>query len=581
MQGMSMNQWLDDEQREVAAKLLVNKYEVSIQLLGELLGKNIKDQANQILQKQRSKKLTHLDLAELLILHKGPSLFSGSQEVVRKLRRHLLAKLAKDELEELFQRNRTKKDNICEVSRMLKPLATKNWHADGRWAHDFVETLGFPRIFAGVRSNTKKPVWEDFSPFQPAPDLTDFQEKLKQEMLKILRQEEDKTRCMITLPTGAGKTRVAVEALIEWLKERFSEGKYLIWVAQSEELCEQAIACIQQMWQSKEYVRPLRIYRYFGGSHLRIEHMKGGVVVASINQLYSRADDCNNSVMRLLLKKCGAMVIDEAHRAVTKMYKRVFTEAKKHNPSLFPICGLTATPGRTDYGNGGETKKLVGYFECNLITPNLGKEYDKNPLRYFKKKGYLAKATHIIHSSGQDYELTEEEIDQMDREGDLPSLFRRRLANDNKRNQVIISRLLEIPKDEPALIYACTVEHAHFISLLLSRLGRTSAAISGDTSLPIRRGIIRDFKDEKIQFLCNYGVLTTGFDAPKTKYIILCRPTVSEVLYEQIVGRGLRGPKFGGTEMCSVIDFADNIERLGRSFSYARFKDFWDEEKDE
>lgn len=97
--------------------------------------------------------------------------------------------------------------------------------------------------------------------------------------------------------------------------------------------------------------------------------------------------------------------------------------------------------------------------------------------------------------------------------------------------------------------------------------------------MTIRRGLIQDFKNQKIQFLCNYGVLTTGFDAPKTTYIAIARPTTSQVLYEQIVGRGLRGPKFGGTEYCTIIDFADNLGRHGKALAYARFSDFWEEER--
>ncbi|WP_218244065.1 hypothetical protein, partial [Pseudomonas sp. 2995-3] len=68
---------------------------------------------------------------------------------------------------------------------------------------------------------------------------------------------------------------------------------------------------------------------------------------------------------------------------------------------------------------------------------------------------------------------------------------------------------------------------------------------------------------------------TTGFDAPNTEYIVICRPTTSELLYEQIVGRGLRGPKFGGTEERTIIDFADNLLRLGKPLAYQRFHQFW------
>ena len=99
--------------------------------------------------------------------------------------------------------------------------------------------------------------------------------------------------------------------------------------------------------------------------------------------------------------------------------------------------------------------------------------------------------------------------------------------------------------------------------------------------MAIRRGLIEKFKKGELDFLCNFGVLTTGFDAPKTECIAIARPTTSEVLYEQIVGRGLRGPKFNGTVDCDVIDFADNIKRLGQPLSYARFSNLWVSEREE
>lgn len=64
--------------------------------------------------------------------------------------------------------------------------------------------------------------------------------------------------------------------------------------------------------------------------------------------------------------------------------------------------------------------------------------------------------------------------------------------------------------------------------------------------------------------LCNYGVLTTGFDAPSVRCVVVARPTVSHVLYEQMIGRGLRGPAFGGTDQCLIIDVDDNIQWRNR-----------------
>ncbi|WP_282434523.1 DEAD/DEAH box helicase, partial [Desulfotomaculum copahuensis] len=215
-----------------------------------------------------------------------------------------------------------------------------------------------------------------------------------------------------------------------------------------------------------------------------------------------------------------------------------------------------------------------------LPTPALGEEYSTNPVKYFRDNGYLANPRHIVCKMSMEYELTDSEIEQLKKENDVPAGFRKRLASNLNRNIFIIKRLLKINNGCPTIVYACTVEHAYFLSVMLTAIGeRTAAAISSDTPMTIRRGIIHDFKNGKIEYLFNYGVLTTGFDAPKTECIAICRPTTSEILYEQILGRGLRGPVFGGTKECLVIDFADNIKRLGKPLAYARFEEFWVEER--
>lgn len=61
---------------------------------------------------------------------------------------------------------------------------------------------------------------------------------MKNQILNILNGNSLNRCCMISLPTGGGKTRAAVEAFLEWMQRRFEENKYLVWIAQSEELCE-------------------------------------------------------------------------------------------------------------------------------------------------------------------------------------------------------------------------------------------------------------------------------------------------------------------------------------------------------
>jgi len=566
-----------EEEVELAADLLVNKYKISAQLLGRLFDTNRREQANSILQSLGRSRLSTLDIARLLVQHEGASLFAGKQEVTRELRLHLLKKLSDRQVQILFNEHSSANQRIAAASRMRKPLAMMRWHSGKHWARDFVTALGFPLIFAGVAHGEKVPTIFDVSPLEVPPKLADFQAGLKKKMLEVLARDGIRTRCVVTLPTGGGKTRVAVEAFIDWMQPRFAEGQYLIWIAQSEELCEQAIACIEQMWRSREFVSPLRIYRYFGGRDIPVEELHGGAVVVSIQQLHNRIKT-NDHALKEMLIDTGAMIIDEAHRAVSHMYDVLLKKAKEIcGRDLFPICGLTATPG---LNHTEKTVKLVGRFEAYLVKPDLGREYAKNPLRYFREHEFLARARHVLFDSGREYILTDTEIDEVKRENDLPPAFLKRLAADNQRNLFIIRKLLSLPEGTPTLVYACTVEHAYFLSNMLTELGRKARAVSADTPVTLRRAMIHEFKERNLEFLCNYGVLTTGFDAPKTECIALCRPTTSEVLYEQIIGRGLRGPRFGGTPECTIIDFADNIRYLGPPLAYTRFSDFWSETED-
>ena len=80
--------------------------------------------------------------------------------------------------------------------------------------------------------------------------------------------------------------------------------------------------------------------------------------------------------------------------------------------------------------------------------------------------------------------------------------------------------------------------------------------------------------------LCNCEVLTTGFDAPKVSHVVMARPTVSQVLYEQMVGRGLRGVAFGGTATCTILDCQDDFGNAPTrpELGYRRFRRLWRQE---
>ena len=87
--------------------------------------------------------------------------------------------------------------------------------------------------------------------------------------------------------------------------------------------------------------------------------------------------------------------------------------------------------------------------------------------------------------------------------------------------------------------------------------------------------MVEEFRCGEIRALVNYGVFREGFDAPKTRAIIVARPVYSPNLYFQMIGRGLRGPKNGGDERCLVLNVEDNIENFQRALAFSELDWLW------
>lgn len=580
MGGIYIRYLLENNEIEEIVEILLNKYNLSTRFLNELYGYNRREMANDLLNKAGNINLDRYNICKLIVINNGINLLA-----IRELREELLKKLEDSVIEALYSKYPDKSSNINNVSYMRKPLGKRKWISGKGWAKDFVKATGLPKVLAGIgdRISNNYEAVQIIHPRRKVPTLVPYQVEVKNKLLEVLRLEADKTRCMISIPTGGGKTRVAVEAFLEWMISSFEEEKYMLWIAQSEELCEQCISCIEQMWSEMEFVLPLSIYRAFGKYNIDNEMLQGGVVVASINKLYNGVKN-TSTVVDEILTNTGAMIIDEAHRATSMMYDVVFNKAEElTSGKLFPVCGLTATPGRNTIVGDSDVNKLVDRFCATLITPQFknNEKYNNNPLEYFKEEGYLAKVNHIVYKSNIEYKLTEEELRGIEAEQEYSPAHLKTLAEDTNRNRLIINRLLKIEENEPTLVYACTVKHGKFLATMMNMLGRKAASISSETNAVNRRALIKEFTEGKIDFLFNYGVLTTGFDAPKTKNVVICRPINSNILYEQIVGRGIRGSKFGGTAYCNVIDFSDNVYNLGNQQAYMRFKEYWDSEEEE
>jgi superfamily II DNA or RNA helicase len=109
------------------------------------------------------------------------------------------------------------------------------------------------------------------------------------------------------------------------------------------------------------------------------------------------------------------------------------------------------------------------------------------------------------------------------------------------------------------MVFCPSVRCAEEAAEVLSRRGYRVWSIVAGTPAEQRQNAITAFRsdDKGNMAILNYSVLTAGFDAPRTRCVIVARPTTSLVLYSQMVGRAMRGPQSGGNRHCQVYTFMD------------------------
>lgn len=459
-----------------------------------------------------------------------------------------------------------------------------------RWAGlaralEFVQSLGFAPEWAGERRARRDPFVEVGGPYS-LPELHPYQRAIVDRISSLLRCDEGDgngadRRGMISLPTGAGKTRVAVQAIVEAIRGGIYAGGVL-WVADRDELCEQAVEAWRQVWSAIGASGvPLRISRLWAGQPAPLATSDCHVVVATIQTLNARL--ANGGQAYQFLTDFKLVVFDEAHRSVAPTFTSVMSEIgltrwqKAEEPFLL---GLTATPYR-GYDES-ETTRLVNRYGSNRL--DSGAFHSDDPVavvQELQNMRVLAQADHETIDGG-DFSLREDEIEQLEampRPAWLPRSVEERIAGDATRTLRIVdayeSHVGCGNPEWPTLIFATSVEHAQTVAALLNTRGIESRAVSGATETAIRRRVVDEFRRGEIKALVNYGVFREGFDAPKTRAIIVARPVYSPNLYFQMIGRGLRGPKNGGSDRCLIINVQDNISNFNRQLAFADLDWLW------
>ena len=439
----------------------------------------------------------------------------------------------------------------------------REW-SGSRAARRFVKSLGFPSEYAGFLSTRRERILEIDGPPELHP-MHSFQREIASEIRVLLRSSGER-RGLLSLPTGAGKTRVTVQALIESIKEDGFKGP-ILWIAQSDELCEQAIQSWSYVWRTLGPRSTLRLSRLWAANEADPWDEGPHVVIATIQKLQGCVGDSDYE----WLSHAECVVVDEAHQATTPSYTNVLDWlglSLLHRQFRCPLIGLTATPFR---GGEQETRRLISRFGgVRLDRDVLGNE----PYSHLQEMGVLAYVEHKL-LEGSEISLSEAERAHLDRLRVLPTAAGDRLGRNISRNTELLNSILGHPEDWTILLFATSVNHAQTMAALLNREGVSAAAVSADTDSNTRRHYIDEFRAGRLRVLTNFAVLTAGFDAPAVRAIYVARPTFSDVLYQQMIGRGLRGPMNGGKERCLIVNVRDNIALHGYELSFTKFEYLW------
>lgn len=353
--------------------------------------------------------------------------------------------------------------------------------------------------------------------------LRDYQQQAVNNTIQFFQKK--RVPAVIVLPTGAGKSLVIAELA------RIAKGRVLV-LAHVKELVE------QNYEKYKSYDLPAGIY----SASLGQKDWDQKAIFGSV-QSVARAPNA-------FFNNFSLLVIDECHRVAEEgatQYQEVIKKLQERNPELC-ILGLTATPYRLglgwiyEYSQTGEIKTDKKRFFKQCV-------YEL-PLSYMIKNKFLTVPVKVdipvtcydfSELTNRDRPFTAAEVEEV-------------LKGQKRLTPFIIKNIIDITERfdrKGVMIFSSSVKHAEEIMTYLPE--GDSRLVIGDTEMTERDAIVEDFKNKKFKYLVNVSVLTTGFDAPHVDVIAILRPTESNSLYQQIVGRGLR--LSNDKKDCYILDY--------------------------
>jgi DNA repair protein RadD len=338
--------------------------------------------------------------------------------------------------------------------------------------------------------------------------LRDYQSKAVAQLRE--NYGKGKRAPLFVLPTGGGKTYVFC-----YIAQRLTaKSKRAVILTHRQELIQQSSRSLHNMNVPHGTIAPGYKYR------------RDPIAVASVQTLIRRLPDPDYNF--------DLVIVDEAHHAVAGTWRKILS----HFPNA-RILGVTATPIRADgkglgVNSGGIFDSLV---EGPTIKQLIAQEHLVQPVVYAPPNRIDLKH---VRMRGGDY-------NSRDLEGELdkPTITGDAVAH--------YARLCPF---KPAVVFCASVKHAAHVAESFKAAGFTAFALDGTTSDTERRSVLAGLADGSVHVVTSCDLISEGTDIPAVEAAILLRPTQSEGLYLQQVGRALRPS--AGKNHALILDHVGN-----------------------
>ena len=315
----------------------------------------------------------------------------------------------------------------------------------------------------------------------------------KEAIQAIVEDYKEVDRTLIVSATGTGKT-LTFNSLA---KKYADEGKKVLILAHRGELLSQAEEKYRMIDEDVEIA--------FEQGTNRAHDTEHNVIIASVQSLYreERLKKYPNNFFDLI-------IVDEAHHAMADTYQTIFNYFLTAK-----VLGVTATPSRAD------KKELSDFFEKVSYTYTI-----RNGI----EDSYLSKINVLYVPINFDLDRVKITTSDFDRR-DVEKLL-------NPKIKEIIKSIKKYASDRKILMFMPRIESSQIMVEALKAAGFSAAHIDGKSK--DRKQILQDYSDDKYQILVNSSLLLEGYDEPSIDCVINLRPTRSQTLYSQIIGRGTR-----------------------------------------